>query len=97
MTGGGVGGIRNRGRPGLPAPARGSVPLAPSLRSGHPMKGAHPLQNPQFEPHPYQGGQFHAGNSHSFDVLIAIGGGGGIRTHGPLQDSGFQDRPIRPL
>jgi len=25
------------------------------------------------------------------------GGGGGIRTHGPLQDSGFQDRPIRPL
>ena len=25
------------------------------------------------------------------------GGGGGIRTHGPLRDSGFQDRPIRPL
>ncbi len=38
MTGGGVGGIRSRGRPGLPAPARGSVPLAPSLRSGQPMK-----------------------------------------------------------
>ena len=36
----------------LRAPARGPGPLAPSLRAGHPMKGAHPLQNPRFEPHP---------------------------------------------
>ena len=25
------------------------------------------------------------------------GGEGGIRTHGPLRDNGFRDRPIRPL
>ncbi len=25
------------------------------------------------------------------------GGEGGIRTHGPFQDYGFRDRPIRPL
>ena len=24
-------------------------------------------------------------------------GGGGIRTHGPLRDSGFQDQLIKPL
>ena len=30
----------------------GASPLVPSLRSGHPMKGEHPLQNPQFESRP---------------------------------------------
>ena len=34
----------------LRAPARGPGPLAPSLRAGHPMKGAHPLQNPRSNP-----------------------------------------------
>ena len=33
-----------------PAPARGPGPLAPPLRSGHPMKGAHPLHNPRSNP-----------------------------------------------
>ena len=33
------------------APARGPRPLAPSLRSGHPLKGEYPLQNPSFESH----------------------------------------------
>ena len=30
-------------------------------------------------------------------ALHTDGGGGGIRTHGPVKDSGFQDRPVRPL
>ena len=28
---------------------------------------------------------------------LKYGGGGGIRTHGPVKVNGFQDRPIRPL
>ena len=32
------------------APTRGPRPLVPSLRSGHPMKGAHPLHNPRSNP-----------------------------------------------
>ncbi len=28
---------------------------------------------------------------------VLSGGEGGIRTHGPFQDNGFRDRPIRPL
>jgi len=28
---------------------------------------------------------------------MAQQGGGGIRTHGPLRDSGFQDQLIKPL
>src|SRR2546426_9715348 len=32
------------------APARGPRPLAPPLRSGHPVKGAHPLHNPRSNP-----------------------------------------------
>src|SRR5947199_10274845 len=34
------------------APARGPRPLAPPLRSGHPVKGAHPLHNPRSNPTP---------------------------------------------
>src|SRR5438094_3042929 len=34
------------------APARGPCPLAPPLRSGHPVKGAHPLHNPRSNPTP---------------------------------------------
>ena len=45
-------GIRSRTEDYLRAPARGPGPLAPSRCAGHPMKGAHPLQNPRFESHP---------------------------------------------
>ena len=45
-------GIRSRMEDYLRAPARGPSPLAPSRCAGHPMKGAHPLQNPRFESHP---------------------------------------------
>jgi Alpha/beta hydrolase family len=44
-----------------------------------------------------------AGNTQEEDAagvsqVISISGGeGGIRTHGPLRDNGFRDRPIRPL
>ena len=31
------------------------------------------------------------------DEHLLYGGEGGIRTHGPFQDNGFRDRPIRPL
>ena len=46
-------GIRSRTEDYLRAPARGPSPLAPSLCSGHPMKGAHPLQNPRSNPTPF--------------------------------------------
>jgi len=36
----------------LPIPAKGPSSLAPSLRSGLPLKGELPLQNPQGESHP---------------------------------------------
>ncbi len=32
-----------------------------------------------------------------FLMYDIYGGEGGIRTHGPVKDCGFQDRPIRPL
>ncbi len=43
-------GIQRRMADSVHAPARGPRPLAPSLRFGHPLKGAHPLQNPRSNP-----------------------------------------------
>ena len=44
-------GVGIRSRPErLRAPARGPRPLAPARGAGHPMKGAHPLQNPRSNP-----------------------------------------------
>ena len=34
---------------------------------------------------------------HAPQAIEISGGEGGIRTHGPLRDNGFRDRPIRPL
>ena len=68
------------------APAKGPGPLAPPLRSGHPVKGAYPLQSPRSNP-----------TGRVLRCCRRYGGEGGIRTHGPFQDNGFRDRPIRPL
>ena len=46
-------GIRSRPEDYLWAPARGPSPLAPSRRASHPVKGAHPLQNPRSNPTPF--------------------------------------------
>ena len=46
-------GIRSRPEDYRWAPARGPDPLAPSRCAGHPMKGAHPLQNPRSNPTPF--------------------------------------------
>ena len=42
--------------------------------------------------------EIHAVDSlHIAQAIERSGGEGGIRTHGPLRDNGFRDRPIRPL
>ena len=94
---GGEGGHSKSRGGGLRAPARGAGPLAPSLRAGHPMKGAHPLQNPRSHPTLFYG-WWMASWLHSVSHCSwCCGGEGGIRTHGPLPVNGFRDRPIRPL
>ena len=75
----------------------GASPLAPPLCSGHPMKGAHPLQHPPFESHPQKSRPCSTCTFLNLDETLTIGGEGGIRTHGPFQVNGFRDRPIRPL
>ncbi len=83
---------------GVRAPARGPGPLAPPLRAGHPVKGAHPLQNPRSNPtlsHTASG--CGCGSALHRTAFVVDGGEGGIRTHGPLPVNGFRDRPIRPL
>ena len=37
------------------------------------------------------------GTGDGYGIDVGNGGGGGIRTHGALRLSGFQDRRIRPL
>ena len=61
------------------------------------MKGADPLQNPRSDPtliYSYWWKLWLCSLSYGY---YCHGGGGGIRTHGPVKDSGFQDRPVRPL
>ena len=69
----------------LRAPTEGACPLVSPPRS------------PSFESHRISSRwRF---DSHILPILYALldGGEGGIRTHGPFQDNGFRDRPIRPL
>ncbi len=70
---------------------RGPSPLAPPLHSGHPVKGAHPLQNPRSN-RTLLLGNWGSPRLHSeLHSCWRCGGEGGIRTHGPLRDNGFRD------
>ncbi len=93
---GGEDGIRSRmsGRPAH-APTRGPGPLVPSLCSGHPMKGKHPLQNPCSNPILYFGRPSSSLKRIFTDSYQARGGEDGIRTHGTVAGTrAFQARRI---
>ena len=94
---GGEGGDSKSRGGSLRAPARGPSPLAPSRCAGHPMKGAHPLQNPRSHPTLFSRYWMRRWFHSISHCSCYCGGEGGIRTHGPLPVNGFRDRPIRPL
>ena len=76
----------------LRAPTEGACPLV-SPHAGECLPRDPPRSNPTASA---RDGNPTGTFSQSHTALFG-GGEGGIRTHGPFQDNGFRDRPIRPL